>query len=62
MARWKNVSGAPASALGGALGGDGGGDRPRHFIATEKGKKVTNKKRKASDREAEVAIKTEEEA
>jgi len=56
MARCKNVSG-PAAGTGGASGGDGGVDPPRRFSAAEKGKgkKLATKKRKASDREAEVA-------
>jgi len=56
MARCKNVSGPTASA-GGSPGGDGGGDPPRRLSAAEKGKgkKLATKKRKASDREAEVA-------
>ena len=56
MARCKNVSGSAASA-GGSPGGDGGGDPPRRLSAAEKGKgkKLATKKRKASDREAEVA-------
>ena len=56
MARCKNVSG-PAASAGGSPGGDGGGDPPRHLSAEEKdkGKKLATKKRKASDREAEVA-------
>jgi hypothetical protein len=55
MACCKNVGGAPASALGGALGGDRGDDRPCQFTAAEKGKKVVNKKRKITDREVEIA-------
>ena len=49
MARGKNVSGSP--------GGDGGGDPPRRLSAAEKGKgkKLATKKRKTSDREAEIA-------
>jgi len=56
MARCKNVSG-PAASSGGSLGGDGGGDPPCRLSAAEKGKgkKLATKKRKASDREAEVA-------
>ena len=56
MARCKNVSG-PAPSAGGSPGGDGGGDPPRRLSAVEKGKgkKLATKKRKASDREAEVA-------
>jgi len=54
MACCKNIGGAPASALGGAPGGDGD-DRPRRLTAIEKGKKVVSKKRKVSDREAEAA-------
>jgi len=56
MARCKNVSGPEASA-GGSPGGDGGGDPPRHLSAVEKGKgkKLATKKRKTSDREAEIA-------
>ena len=56
MARYKNVSG-PAASSGGSPGGDGGGDPPRCLSAAEKGKgtKLATKKRKASDREAEVA-------
>jgi hypothetical protein len=56
MACCKNVSG-PTASSGGTLGGDGGDDRPRRPIAVEKGKgkKVMTNKRKASDREAEVA-------
>ena len=56
MARYKNV-GDPTAASGGSLGGDGGGDLPCHLSAAEKGKgkKLATKKRKASDREAEVA-------
>jgi len=56
MARCKNVSG-PAASAGGSPGGDGGGDPPRCLSAAEKGKgkKLATKKRKASDREAEVA-------
>jgi len=56
MARTKNVSG-PAAGSGGSRGGDGGGDPPRRLSAAEKGKgkKLATKKRKASDREAEVA-------
>ena len=55
MARCKNVSGPKASS-GGSRGGDGGGDPSRRLSATEKGKgkKLATKKRKASDREAEV--------
>jgi len=55
IARCKNVS-SPTGASGGSLGGDGGGDPPRRFSAIEKGKckKLATKKRKASDREAEV--------
>jgi len=50
MARCKNVSGS-AAGTGGSLGGDGGGDPPRHLSAAEKGKgkKLATKKRKASD-------------
>ena len=56
MARCKNVSG-PTASSGGSPGGDGGGDPPHRFSAVEKGKgkKLATKKRKASDREAEVA-------
>ena len=56
MARCKNVSG-PAAGTGDSSGGDGGGDPPRHLSAAEKGKgkKLATKKRKASDRDAEVA-------
>ena len=56
MARCKNVSG-PAASTGGSPGGDGGGDPPHRLSAAEKGKgkKLATKKRKASDREAEVA-------
>ena len=56
MARCKNVSG-PAAGTGGSSGGDGGGDPPRRLSAAEKGKgkKLATKKRKASDRDAEVA-------
>ena len=56
MARCKNVSG-PTAGTGGTSGGDGGGDPSRRFSAAEKGKgkKLATKKRKASDREAEVA-------
>ena len=56
MARCKNVSG-PSASSGGSPGGDGGGDPPRRLSAVEKGKrkKLATKKRKASDREAEVA-------
>ena len=56
MARTKNVSG-PAAGSGGSPGGDGGGDPPRHLSAAEKGKgkKLATKKRKTSDREAEIA-------
>jgi len=56
MARTKNVSG-PAAGSGGSPGGDGGGDRPRRLSTVEKGKgkKLATKKRKASDRETEVA-------
>ena len=56
MACTKNVSG-PAAGLGGSPGGDGGGDPPRRLSVAEKGKgkKLATKKRKASDREAEVA-------
>jgi hypothetical protein len=56
MARCKNVSGL-AAGTGGSSGGDGGGDRPRRLSAAEKGKgkKLATKKRKASDRDAEVA-------
>ena len=56
MACTKNVSG-PAAGSGGSPGGDGGGDPPRRLSAAEKGKgkKLATKKRKASDREAEVA-------
>jgi len=55
MARCNNVSG-PAASAGGSPGGDGGGDPPRRLSAVEKGKgkKLATKKRKASDREAEV--------
>jgi len=56
MARCKNVSG-PTAASGGTPGGDGGDDKPHRLTAVEKGKgkKVMTKKRKASDREAEIA-------
>ena len=56
MARCKNMSG-PAAGSGGSPGGDGGGDPPRRLSAAEKGKgkKLATKKRKASDREAEIA-------
>jgi len=56
MARGKNVSG-PAASAGGSPGGDGGGDPPRRLSAAEKGKgkKLATKKRKASDREVEIA-------
>jgi len=56
MARCKNVS-RPVASAGGSRGGDGGGDPPRRLSAVEKGKgkKLATKKRKASDREAEVA-------
>ena len=56
LARYKNVSGPTASA-GGSPGGDGGGDPPRRLSAAEKGKgkKLVTKKRKASDREVEIA-------
>jgi len=55
MARCKNVSG-PTPSAGGSPGGDGGGDPPRRLSAAEKGKgkKLATKKRKASDREAEI--------
>ena len=54
MARCKNVSG-PAASAGGSPGGDG--DPPHRLSAAEKGKgkKLATNKRKASDREAEVA-------
>ena len=56
MARCKNVNG-PEARAGGSPGGDGGGDPPRRLSAAEKGKgkKLATKKRKASDREAEIA-------
>ena len=56
MARCKNVSG-PAASAAGSPGSDGGGDPPRRLSVAEKGKgkKLATKKRKASDREAEVA-------
>ena len=56
MAHTKNVSG-PAAGSGGSPGGDGGGDPPRRLSAAEKGKgkKLATKKRKASERDAEVA-------
>jgi len=56
MACCKNVSG-PAASAGGSPGGDGGGDPPRRLSTIEKGKgkKLDTKKRKTSDREAEVA-------
>ena len=56
MAHCKNISGLTGGS-GGTPGGDGGDDRPRRLTAVEKGKgkKVLAKKRKASDREAEVA-------
>ena len=56
MARCKNVSG-PAASSGGSPGGDGGGDPPCRLSASEKGKgkKLATKKKKTSDREAEVA-------
>jgi len=55
MARCKNISG-PTASTGGSLGGDGGGDPPRRLSAVEKGKgkNLATKKRKASDRDAEV--------
>jgi len=55
MARCKNVSG-PAANAGGSLGGGGGGDPPRRLSAAEKGKgkKLATKKRKTTNREAEV--------
>ena len=57
MARCKNVSGPTASA-GGSPGGEGGGDPPRRLSATEKGKgkKLSTKKRKTSDREGVEAV------
>ena len=56
MACCKNVSG-PTDGSGGTPGGDGGDDRPHRLTAAQKGKgkKVMTKKRKASDREVEVA-------
>jgi len=55
MACCKNVSG-PAASAGGSPGGDGGGDPPRRLSAAEKGKgKKLATKKKASDRDAEVA-------
>ena len=56
MARCKNVSGLTAGSDG-SPGGDGGDDPPYRLTATEKGKgkKVMTKKRKANDREAEIA-------
>ena len=56
MARCKNVSGS-ISGSGGTPVGDGADDRPHHLTAVEKGKgkKLATKKRKASDREAEIA-------
>ena len=56
MARCKNVSG-PTASSGGSPGGDGEDDPPRRLTVAEKGKgkKLATKKRKASDREAEVA-------
>jgi len=56
MARCKNVSGSAAGTRG-SLGSDGGDDPPRCLSAAEKGKgkKLATKKRKASDRDAEVA-------
>jgi len=56
MACCKNVSGLAAST-GGSPGGDGGGDPPRRLSVVEKGKgkKLATMKRKASDRDAEVA-------
>jgi len=56
MARCKNVSG-PAPSASGSPGGDGGGDPPHRLSAAEKGKgkKLATKKRKANDREAEIA-------
>jgi len=56
MARCKNVSG-PVAGTGGSSGGDGGGDPPHRLSIAEKGKgkKLATKKRKASDRDAEVA-------
>ena len=56
MARCKNIGGLTGST-GGTPGGGGGDDPPHWFTATEKGKgmKVLAMKRKASDREAEIA-------
>ena len=56
MARFQNISG-PTAGSGGTPGGDGGDDQPRRLTAVEKGKgkKLATKKRKANDREAEVA-------
>ena len=53
----KNISG-PAASAGGSPGGDGGGDPRRRLSVAEKGKgkKLATKKRKASDREAEIAV------
>ena len=55
MACCKNVS-RPTASSGRTPGGDGGDDRPRLQTPAEKGKgkKVMTKKRKASDREAEI--------
>jgi hypothetical protein len=57
MAHCKNISGLTGGS-GGTPGGDGGDGRPRRFTAAEKGKrkKVLAKKRKASDREVEIAM------
>ena len=56
MARCKNVSGSTTGSCG-TPRGDGGDDKPCRLTTTEKGKgkKVITKKRKASDREAEIA-------
>jgi hypothetical protein len=40
----------------GAVGGDGRGDRPRRFIAAEKGKKVVSKKHKITKAEVARAV------
>ena len=57
MACCMNVGGLTGST-GGIAGGDGGHDAPCQFTAAEKGKwkKVLAMKRKASDREAEIAL------
>jgi hypothetical protein len=56
MARCKNI-GVSSGSIGGTPRGGGGGDPPCRFTAIEKGKgkKVLAKKRKAGDREAEIA-------